>query len=114
MNKVKVYIAGPINSSGKMQENIRNALEAGIRLRKAGFVVFIPHLFFFWDLMFPQDREFWMTLDKDWLKECDVMLRLPGYSEGVDEEFCFAMEHKINVYDDMNLLIYDFEIESRE
>lgn len=83
---LKVYVAGPLFSSGNIDDNIRAALEVGHQIRELGAVPVIPHLFFFWDLIFPRPREYWMALDKDLVEDCDVTLRLDGKSDGADDE----------------------------
>jgi len=86
MSRPKVFIAGPMYSSGSMGENIRKAVAVAEELQDAGFQVFLPHLYFFWDLMRPRKREFWTELDKGWLRECDVIFRIMGESSGADAE----------------------------
>ena len=105
MKPKKVYIAGPMYSSGDMDNNIRMALEAATRLRRAGFLPFIPHLYFFWNLMSPQPRDHWMGLDLDWVRDCDCLLQLPGYSEGATIEVEVAIKNQIPVYDNIDELI---------
>ena len=53
MNKerVYVYVAGPLYSTGDVEQNIRRAIFAGDRLAKAGYAAFIPHLTHFWGLL---------------------------------------------------------------
>jgi hypothetical protein len=36
--------------------------------------------------MFPRQRREWLELDIAWLEKCDIVLRIPGKSEGADEE----------------------------
>ena len=105
----KVYIAGPMYSSGNMDDNIRMALDAATSLRRAGFLPFIPHLYFFWNLISPKSRAYWMSLDLDWVNDCDYVLRLPGQSSGAGDEVEFAMNHGIEVYEDIDKLIRDAE-----
>ena len=84
--KVKVYIIGPLYSSGTMGSNIRAAIEAFIKIRRMGALPFIPHLYFFLDLISPQLRKYWLELDLDWVDDCDCAFRLPGESSGGDGE----------------------------
>lgn len=108
MKKIyKVYVAGPMYSSGNIDDNIRQALEISTTLRRAGFLPFIPHLYFFWNIIHPMPRDYWMSLDLDWLSQCDYMLRLPGYSEGGDIETDYARDHGIPVYANIDTLIKD-------
>lgn len=87
---LKVYVAGPLNSSGKVADNIRNAVQAGLTLRRFGELPFVPHLYWYIETMTPESEEFWMSLDLAWLEQCDVVLRLPGVSVGSDQEVARA------------------------
>jgi hypothetical protein len=83
---LKVYVAGPMFSSGLIDDNIRQALEVGHQIKELGAIPVIPHLFFFWDLIFPRPEEYWKELDSWIVPDCDVTFRLEGYSEGADDE----------------------------
>ncbi len=96
--KPKIYIAGPMYSSGDMDDNIRTALNVALEIRKAGGLPFIPHLYFFWNLMQPHLRKFWLELDEDWVRDCDALYRLEGYSEGGDKEVLWAKEVAIPIF----------------
>lgn len=100
-NKVKVFIAGPMFSSGSMGNNIRNAVTVATKLRDAGFLVHIPHLCFFWYLIIPREREFWTTMDLEELETCHVIYRLPGKSSGADDEVEHARKWNVGVYADL-------------
>ena len=88
--KPKVFIAAPLTSSGSEDGNIRAVIEVADALAALGYAPFIPHLFFFWNLISPHEREFWIELDKQWLLVCDCILRLPGVSDGADGEVLLA------------------------
>jgi len=107
-NKCKVFVAGPMFSSGSMGNNIRNAVQVAEQLRDAGFLVFLPHLYFFWDLIRPREREFWTALDLEWLETCNVIFRIPGESSGADGEEKHAEEWDLKAYSDMDQLIEDY------
>ncbi len=87
-----------------MRENIRQALEAAQLLRQMGFVPFVPHLSFFWDLVFPHgdgvnhDGNYWMEYDRDIIERCQAMFRLEGESKGADMETEWAREMQIPVF----------------
>ena len=89
MGAVKVYIAGPY-TNGDVAVNVRGAITAGQRALEAGHTPFVPHLTHFWHLLFPQGWDLWMAMDKEWLALCDVVWRLPGRSDGADEEVKLA------------------------
>jgi hypothetical protein len=94
---VKVYISGPY-TGGDTIINVRNAIEAGDRIVKAGHNAFVPHLFHFWHYLCPGDYEQWMRLDFEWVGSCEVMLRLPGESSGADREVELAESLGIAVF----------------
>lgn len=85
-----IYIAGPLYGSGHQDNNIRAVLRVASLVEQEGFIPFVPHLYFFWNLMYRHPREFWLKLDKEWLRKCDAMLRIEGTSPGsaLEEEWC--------------------------
>ena len=82
----RVYIAGPLESSGKTIANIRGALEAAHALLQRGYAPYVPHLSALWDLATPATREQWIALDDEFLRICDCLLRCEGSSDGADRE----------------------------
>ena len=97
MKSLRVYVAGPY-SKGDVAVNVRNALLAAEELVKIGHVPYVPHLTHFWHCVFPHVYEFWLEFDKEWLRRCEVLLRLPGDSSGADKEVALAHELGIPVY----------------
>ena len=93
----KVYVAGPY-STGDVAQNVRNAILAADKLAQAGLFPSIPHLSHFWHLLCPHDWKFWLAQDFVWLEACDVLLRLPGESEGADLEVQRARELGMTIY----------------
>jgi hypothetical protein len=86
MNELRwVYIAGPY-TGGDTVVNVRNAILAGMRIRRLGYVPIIPHLFMLAHAIEPESYEFWMSWDADLLNRCDALIRLPGESSGADDE----------------------------
>jgi len=94
----RVYVAGPMFSSGRVTANVHEALKIATRLRAAGFQVFVPHLYAFWDVISPQELAFWLEMDKHWLEACDVLLRIPGVSAGGSLEEGWATDKQIPVF----------------
>ncbi len=88
---MKVFISGPIRG-GEPGRNLRNALQAADELLNAGHHPYVPHLNIIWDLAFPHSTREWFGLNLEYLKICDVLLRLPGESEGADEEVDWAKD----------------------
>jgi nucleoside 2-deoxyribosyltransferase len=94
---LKVYIAGPMFSSGDIDDNIREAIDVAYKVRMAGALPIVPHLFFFWDLMRPQSREFWLEMDEHFVRDADVLFRLSGISSGANDEVGWAHDEAIPV-----------------
>lgn len=94
---MRVYVAGPM-TSGKAMENLRTALDAATELLKHGHVPFVPHLSYFWELVHPQPREAWLTMDFAWIETCGALIRLPGHSHGADREVAFAVRRGIPAF----------------
>ncbi len=77
-----IYIAGPLYGSGHQDDNIRTVLEVAELVAEQGHTPFVPHLYFFWNLISRNPRDFWLKLDKEWLRKCDGMIRIRGESPG--------------------------------
>lgn len=91
MRRLRVYIAGPIDGSGKHIPNLRRALEAADKLQRAGFAPYVPQLDLIWQLVMgtiPQVQE----TDDAYLCICDALYRLEGTSPGADHEVSVAIE----------------------
>lgn len=88
LEKEKVYISGPVTSSGWVIHHLRNAIDMAEKVANAGFVPFIPHTAVLWDMIYPgHDYDFWLyTVTLPWVSSCDYLLRLPGESLGADKE----------------------------
>lgn len=100
LRRTRVYVAGPITSSGNLLLNVRHALHVGTTLLKRGYAPYVPHLTCFWEIAAPEafTYEDWMTLDMEYLATCDVLLRLPGESKGADREVELAQSLGMPVY----------------
>lgn len=97
--QLRIYIAGPLNSSGLMSVNIRKAIMVGAELRHWGELPFIPHLFWFAEFLLGiESEDFWLKWDFEELKKCDVLIRLPGKSNGSDQEVKVAEENNIPIF----------------
>jgi hypothetical protein len=118
MHEIGVYIAGPLYSSGDLVTNTRAAIDAAQALEQASsltlvFRPFIPHVLVpTWQLVYPRDHKFAQDYDDYWLRKCDAMLRLPGYSVGAEHEERVAFVHRLPVFKDIAALI-DFFIHSK-
>ena len=102
--KLYVYIAGPLTVGGPVP-NTRRALEVAEELISLGFVPYVPHLTVMWEMFKPHETEYWMSLDFDWVVNCDALLRLPGESPGGDREVACALANKVSVFFDIASLL---------
>lgn len=95
---MKVYIAGPLFTSGNLLANIREGIEIGNKVRDLGHYPFIPHVGCFWQMFHPRSEDDWMEYDLHWLGTCDAMIRIPGDSKGADIEVQYCMSKGIPIY----------------
>lgn len=101
-----VYVSGPYSAptEEERQENVTEAIRAGIEVIKRGHVALIPHLTHFVDetARLEQDLvihyEEWMRQDLALLERCDALLFLAS-SPGADRERQRA--------EDLGQVIYD-------
>lgn len=82
---MKVFISGPY-THGDVAANVRAAIDAGMWVADHGGAPYVPHLSHFMHLVHPREYEFWMELDLRWLKECDCLVKLDGFSPGSGRE----------------------------
>lgn len=94
---MKVYIAGPY-TKGDVAINVRNAILIADAVYQLGYHPYIPHLTHFWHMLCPKEYEQWLAVDLIWLRECDVVLRVPGESNGADKEVEAALEMGMLVF----------------
>lgn len=84
---LRVYVAGPVNGSGKQHENAHRAIQVAEMLTQAGFVCYVPHLNWLWHFMMPEiTEERILEMCRSWVLACDIFVRLPGASPGSDFE----------------------------
>lgn len=95
---MRVYIAGPVTTSGTQADNLHRAAQAAQALIKAGHYPFVPNLYFLLEVVGTIDRQAMMEQCKVWLLQCDAMVRLPGPSHGADQEESWAYEAGIPVF----------------
>lgn len=98
--RLKVYVAGPYsnNDPAKIEENVQYAIHISNCLLNLGYVPFCPHLTHYWHLTHPQEYQTWLDYDNEFLRCCDVLLRLPGLSSGADSEVALALELEMPVF----------------
>jgi hypothetical protein len=94
MRRPRVYVAGPINGSGRQFDNLRRAIHAGNQLMGYDIDPFIPHLNLMCSFLASDDSDTnvprWQEWDDAWLGCCHALLRLPGSSPGSDHEVALA------------------------
>lgn len=113
-----VYVAGPYRAKSgahdasvynEIEENIRRAEAAAIRLWDAGFAALCPHLnTVHFEVKCPSALpEAYLEADLRWLAACDIIYMLPGYvySAGAMGELYRARELGLKVYYDLCHLI---------
>lgn len=81
----KVYIAGPI-TKGDRDHNLKQFMEAHVKLMRAGFAVFNPGLTMLLDGEKEFTHEEWLECCLPWVECADAIVRLPGESVGADAE----------------------------
>lgn len=93
----KVYIASPY-TRGDVAVNVKFQIDIASELINLGYAPFVPLLSHFQHLVHPEPYEVWTTLDLEWVKSCDCVLRLGGVSLGADKETWFAEKYDIPVF----------------
>lgn len=99
----RVYIAAPL-SNGDVEQNVRNACRAATQLIKCGYAPLCPHLTAYMQgptasVSAGFDHPTWMEVDLPWVKVSDAVLRLPGVSNGADQEVEFAKANGVPVFE---------------
>ncbi len=84
-----IYIAAPY-TLGDVAQNVKNALDAADALVELGHTPFVPHLCHFWHIHSQKPQSFWLGYGLVFLSFCDALLRLPGKSDGADNEVAEA------------------------
>nr|KXH71070.1 MAG: hypothetical protein AM325_15300 [Candidatus Thorarchaeota archaeon SMTZ1-45] len=83
MKSMKIYVAGPYSGSTleEIQENVRRAMEAGLKIWKKGHFPYIPHLTHWPDMLareleIEMDWEDYMNWHAPWVDHCDALFLL--------------------------------------
>jgi hypothetical protein len=100
MKQLRIYIAGPLHTSGNPDRNVRKAIMVADQVVACGHVPFIPHLNVLWNMVTEVEyrTEQWLSYDKAWLLQCHLVIRLPGDSLGADEEVGWATNCVCRLY----------------
>lgn len=104
--RTRVYVAGPMLTSGNPYLNVRTGIRTGTMLMKRGYVPFIPHLTAVWEIAAHEEFSYedWLALDFTHISVCDALLRLPGDSRGADREATYAQSLGIPIYYSLDTL----------
>lgn len=97
MDRPKLYLAGPI-SKGPWARNCARFHSAHDALMEAGFAVLNPGLTMHLECADDFDHETWLECCFPWVKQADVLVRLPGHSEGSDAEVAIAKACGVQVF----------------
>jgi len=92
---VKVYVAGPYSTNPV--GNTHTAIWWTNKLLDEGFAPFCPHLSHYLEEKQSRPYQDWLAFDLEWLKPCDVLLRIKGPSAGADKEELFATANGIPI-----------------
>lgn len=94
--KLLAYVAGPIskNTLGCVRD-VQPVFDA---LRAASFVPFLPQLSVISEMVQSRPWDEWMSYDLDIISHCDLLIVMPGESEGVKREIEFAVSLKVPVF----------------
>lgn len=80
-----VYIAGPYTKPDPVK-NTHRMIQIADRLLDLGVVPVVPHLTLFWHFLRPRSYQQWLDYDLQIMARCDLVLRVPGESQGADGE----------------------------
>jgi hypothetical protein len=97
LSAIKVYIASPY-TLGDVAVNVKLQIDTATELINRGYVPFAPLLCHFIHLVHPQPYDVWSEWCFEWVKQCDVLLRLGDLSKGADNEVDLARAEMIPVY----------------
>jgi hypothetical protein len=86
-----VYIIAPY-TKGDQARNVRDSMILYENLVFQDYAPYNPLLSHFQEIYSPQPYERWMFLDEEWLRRCDIVVRIEGESEGGDREELLAKE----------------------
>lgn len=89
-------MAGPYTRPDPVQ-NTHAIVRVADALLDAGFVPLVPHLTLLWHAISPKPYQSWLDYDQYLLARCDVILRVPGESQGATQETALAEEQGIPV-----------------
>ncbi len=102
---MRVYIAASYGrraglTEAECEKNVQTAIQAARILLWLGYRVEVPHLFHYihkgWNGTLGEDE--WLKMCIERIPDCDALVRLPGKSQGADNEVEEAKRLGIPVY----------------
>jgi len=106
----KVYIASPY-TLGDVAANVARSIEMWHTLADKGYAPFSPLLSHYLHLHRQRPYSDWLEHDMVWLRQCDVLLRMPGESSGADKEVIEAHANGIPVVNSLEELEVLFNVQ---
>ena len=101
---VKPYIASPYANGDKI-DNVNLQLDVANELIVRGFAPYVPLLAHYQQARHLHEEHEWLSIDHEWLKCCDVLVRMKPIkdgkevpSSGADKEEAWARELGIPVF----------------
>jgi hypothetical protein len=94
---IKVFVSSPY-TKGDMVKNLNEHFKIANKLIDLNFAPFVPLLYHYLEINQIREYDVWLDIDLEWLKQSDVMLRLPGESAGADMEEKIAYDYGIPVF----------------
>jgi hypothetical protein len=104
MKRRRVYISGPLFSSGDVEQNVATAMELTLDLIAAGYAPLCPHLAWYLDQDQDIPHHIWIEVDLAWVEMSQAVLRIPGSSSGADQECRHAFNLGIPIYNTLDEL----------
>lgn len=95
---ILVFVCGPYwhDDPCIRLAHVFRAMYAAVQLVQLGYAVYCPHLWHY----APQDgitEAMWREQDIAWLLVSDMLLRLPGESDGADDEVALAKQNLVAI-----------------
>ena len=96
--------AGPEFRRVFIAQNVKKALQVADSVIRLGCVPFVPHLWHEMSKQFSHTRQAWLNLGLQALQHCQAVIRIPGVSEGAEQEVQRAQTLHIPVFNSEDLL----------
>lgn len=103
--KRKIYIASPY-TYGDQVRNVKLQMDAFNILINHNYTPFIPLLSHFQHMVHPRTESEWLEWDLDWLKTCDIVLRLKPLDKNGKEIPSSGADLEVQTAIDNNILVW--------